>query len=29
MNKINRGTNCLNIVDMSIVQTTCFFSIEK
>ena len=29
MNKINTVTDCLNINDMSIVQTTYFISIEK
>ena len=29
MNKINTVTDCLNIIDMSIVQTTYFISIEK
>ena len=29
MNKINTVTDCLNIIDLSIVQTTYFFSIEK
>ena len=29
MNKINTITDCLNIIDMSIVQTTYFVSIEK
>ena len=29
MNKINTVTDCLNVIDMSIVQTTYFISIEK
>ena len=29
MNKISTVTDCLNIIDMSIVQTTYFISIEK
>ena len=29
MNKINTITDCLNIIDKSIVQTTYFVSIEK
>ena len=29
MNKINTLTDCLNIIDMIIVQTTYFISIEK
>ena len=29
MNKNNTVTDCLNIIDMSIVQTTYFISIEK
>ena len=29
MNKVNTVTDCLNIIDMSIVQNTYFLSIEK
>ena len=29
MNKINTVTDCLNIINMNIVQTTYFISIEK
>ena len=29
MNKISSMTDCLNTIDMSIVQTTYFISIEK
>ena len=29
MNKINTVTDCLNRIDLSIVQTTYFISIEK
>ena len=29
MNRINTVTDCLNIIDMSIVQTTYIISIEK
>ena len=29
MNKVNTVTDCLNIIDTSIVQTTYFISIEK
>ena len=29
MNRINTVTDCLNIIDISIVQTTYFISIEK
>ena len=29
MNKINTVTDCLNVIDMSIVETTYFVSIDK
>ena len=29
MNKINTVTDCLNIIDMSIIQTTYFVSVDK